>query len=141
MTDRDSRDRNRDTVFDALTETMFVADPTPLSDAAIELRDGLDQFGLGPTAIERALDGATVPELGDIDVETAVQPAAEIGDDRADAIVDTGEQTVEMMIEGSGEAASVLVDTGSEVVEVTTDGGEVAAEATAELLVTALDGL
>ena len=141
MTDRDSRDRSRDTVFDTLTETMFVADPTPLSDAAIELRDGLDQLGLGPAAIERALGGATVPKFGDLDVETAVEPAAEIGGDRADTVVDAGDQTVAMMIEGSGEAASVLVDTGSEVVEVTTDGGVFAAEATAEMLVTALDGL
>jgi hypothetical protein len=141
MTDRDSRDRSRDTVVDVLSEAIPLADPTPLTDVAIELQDGLEDFGLGPAAIERALDGTSAPTVGDLDVTTVARPDAGIGETQADAVVDAGEQTVEMMIEGSGEAASVLVDTGSEVVEVTTDGGEMAAEATAELLVAALDGL
>ncbi|MFB6082616.1 MAG: hypothetical protein ABEJ94_00035 [Halorientalis sp.] len=141
MDDRESGERNRDTVADLLSEAVPLADPTPLTDVALELQDGLEDFGLGPSAIERVLDGATVPEAGDFDVTTLAEPDAEIAAERADTVVDAGDRTVEMLIEGSGEAASVLVDTGSEVVKVTTEGGEAAAEATAELLVAALDGL
>ena len=141
MTDRDSRERSRNTIVDVLSEAVPLADPTPLTDVAIELQDGLEEFGLGPSSIERVLDGTSVPELGDLDVTTVTRPDANIAEEKADAVVDAGGQAVDVMIEGSGEAASVLVDTGGDVVEVTTEGGEMAAEATAEMLVAALDGL
>ncbi|WP_424017430.1 hypothetical protein ACOZ4N_16340 [Halorientalis pallida] len=141
MGDRDSRDRNRDTVVDLLSEAVPLADPTPLTDVAIELQDGLEDFGLGPSAIERVLDGTSLPEAGELDVTRVAQPDAGIAEEQADAVVDAGGQAAEVMIEGSGEAARVLVDTGGDVVEITTEGGEVAAEATAELLVAALDGV
>ena len=141
MTDRDSNGRNRETVVDVLSEAVPLADPTPLTDVAVELEDGLAEFGLGPLAIERVFDGTSVPELGDLGVTTGTRPNASIAEGQADAVVDAGGQAVDVMIEGSGDAASVLVDTGGNVVEVTTEGGEVATQATAELLVAALDGL
>lgn len=128
-------------VFDLLSGPIPVTDPRFLGDVVVELRDGLGEVGLGPAAIETALDGVTLPEVGDLDPETSVRTDAAIGEDQADAVVDAGGQAVDVMIEGSGDAASVLVDTGSDVVEVTTEGGEAAAEATAELLVAALDGV
>ncbi|SEN72905.1 hypothetical protein SAMN05216388_1004300 [Halorientalis persicus] len=141
MTDRDSRDRNRDTVVDLLSEAVPVADPTPLTDVAMELEDGLNDFGLGPSAIERVLDGTSLPEAGELDVTRVAAPDARVAEEQADAVVDAGGQAVDVMVEGSGEAATVLVDTGGDVVEITTEGGEMAAEATAELLVAALEGV
>ncbi len=141
MTDRDSRDRNRDTVVDLLSEAVPVADPTPLTDVAMELEDGLNDFGLGPSAIERVLDGTSLPEAGELDVTRVAAPDARVAEEQADAVVDAGGQAVDVMVEGSGEAATVLVDTGGDAVEIATEGGEMAAEATAELLVAALEGV
>jgi len=143
MTERDDSDRKRDTAADLIPgELPFdVADAT-LSALADELRTGIEGRMPDPDDIEAVLDDATLPEVGDIDASTAVRPGEAVSDEHADAVVEAGGEAVDVAVEGSGEAATVLVDTGGEVVEVAVEnGGEAAAEATAELLVAALDGI
>lgn len=92
--------------------------------------------------VEAALDRASIPEVGDLDVDAVGRPGEAVSHDRADAVVEAGGEAVDVAVEASGEAATVLVDTGGEVVEVVVEnGGEAAAEATAEVIVAALEGL
>ncbi|WP_246985976.1 hypothetical protein [Halorientalis marina] len=144
MPDRDDRDRRkRDVAADFVPgELPFDAADATLSSLADELRPGIEGAIPDPDDIETVLDDATLPEVGDIDASAVVRPGEAISDEHADAIVEAGGEAVDVAIEGSGEAATVLVDTGGDVVEVAVEnGGEAAAEATAELVVAALDGV
>jgi hypothetical protein len=144
MPDRDDSDRStRDRIVEFVPgELPFdIADAT-LSNLADELRVGIEGRMPDPDDIEAVLDDATLPGVGEIDASAAVRPGEAVSDEHADAIVEAGGEAVDVAIEGSGEAATVLVDTGGEVVEVAVEnGGEAAAEATAELVVAALDGV
>jgi len=115
---------------------------TLLADLSDALRAGVRGGTPDAETVEAALDRASIPEIGDLDVDAVVRPGEAIPHDRADAVVEAGGETVDVAVEGSGEAATVLVDTGGEVVEVVVEnGGEAAAEATAEVIVAALEGL
>lgn len=139
--DDDTNDRNN-SLLDALVPADVPVDTSALDSVGSELQRGIEGAMPNPGDIERALDGVSVPEVGTLDVDAVVRPGEGIGHDHADAIVDAGGEAVDVAIEGSGEAATVLVDTGGEVVAVAVEnGGETAAEATAELVVAALDGL
>jgi hypothetical protein len=139
--DGDPRTRDRLARFVPGELPFDVADAT-LSKLAGELQAGIEGRMPDPDGIEVILDDATIPEVGDIDASAVVRPGEAINDEHADAIVDAGGEAVDVAIQGSGEAATVLVDTGGEVVEVAIEnGGEAAAEATAELVVAALDGI
>ncbi|WP_247005718.1 hypothetical protein [Halorientalis litorea] len=139
MDSEDSDDR-RSGWFDVFVPAEVPVDTDTLDTLAAEFGTGLGGAMPDPRSIESALDGVSVPDAGTLDIEAAVRPDERL--DHADAVVDAGADAVDVAIEGSGEAATVLVDTGGEVVEVAVEnGGEAAAEATAELVVAALDGL
>ena len=95
-------------------------------------------------ARERALDGLrsmVADDVGDLDVDAVVRPGETIDDEQVDGVVETGEHAAEIAVEHGEDAATVLVDTGGEVIEIGIENGGEAAEATAELLAAALDGL
>jgi len=141
--DREENDHNQSNWLDAVPGPEIPLPDAPiLDDLAAELQAGIEGAMPDPDDIEAALNDVSIPEVGDLDVEAAVRPGEAVPDEQADAIVDAGEQAVDIAVEGSEEAATVLVDTGGEVIEVAVEsGGEAAAEATAEVLAAALDGL
>ncbi|MEF8774536.1 MAG: hypothetical protein V5A37_07450 [Halobacteriales archaeon] len=139
---RDGRRRDRLDWIDLAVDPALELPGTLLADLSDALRTG----GRGGTpdagAVEAARDRASIPEIGDLDVDAVVRPGEAVPHDRADAVVEAGGEAVDVAVEGSGEAATVLVDTGGEVVEVVVEnGGGAAAEATAEVIVAALEGL
>ena len=141
----DSSDEGRRDRLDWIELPLDIALELPgtlLADLSDALLSGVRGGTPDAETVEAALDRASIPEVGDLDVEAALRPGEAIPHDRADAVVEAGGETVDVAIEGSGEAATVLVDTGGEVVEVVVEnGGEAAAEATAEVIVAALEGL
>jgi carbon monoxide dehydrogenase subunit G len=114
-----------------------------------------------PESLERALDGLSLPDAGDLAVETSVLSdgvdPAEVdltldGDgqviEAGERAVDAAGETVEVAVDQSGEVATVVFDTGGEAVEVVAavggeaveGSGEVAAEAVVEVVAAALEG-
>ncbi|MFD1586745.1 hypothetical protein ACFR9U_07095 [Halorientalis brevis] len=140
--DDDGADRDRTRWLDAIPGSGFELPGTGvLEDLGAELRRGIE--GMTPSAdgIEAILDGVSIPDVGDIDVDAVVRPGETIDDEQVDGVVETGEHAVEIAVEHGEDAATVLVDTGGEVIEIGVENGGEAAEATAELLAAALDGL
>lgn len=138
----DGKRRDRLDWIDLPVELALELPGTLLADLSDALRAGVRGGTPDAETIEAVLDRASIPEVGDLDVDAVVRPGEAIPHDRADAVVEAGGETVDVAVEGSGEAATVLVDTGGEVVEVVVEnGGEAAAEATAEVIVAALEGL
>jgi hypothetical protein len=82
---------------------------TVLADLSDALRAGVRGGTPDAETVEAALDRASIPEVGDLDVDAVVRPGEAIPHDRADAVVE--------------------------------NGGEAAGEATAEVIVAALEGL
>lgn len=139
--DRD--DRRRSSAFDFVPAPGFeLPGGDVLDEIATELQAGLDGVTPDPADIEDALSGVSLPDGSELAVDTDVIPDAGLDSEEVDATVETGEEVVEIAVEGTAEAGTVLVDTGGEVVAVVVEnGGEAAAEATVEIVAAALDGL
>jgi len=135
----------QDLLFDVATFAPEAA--FDLSAAVVaDLHDGLAGITEGkrpnPDDIESGLSAADVPALADHEVDVSIPAAPPVDLGEAETMLDVGGEAVAIAAETSGEAATVVLEAGGEAVAVVIEeGGEAAAEATAEVLVAALDGV
>ena len=115
-----------------------------LSDVTAELDRMVEGVRPDPADFEQALDGLSIPGLGELHAETTVLPESVTIDpseadlllDQQGNVIEAGEQAaetageiVEIAVDESGEAATVVVDAGSEAIEIVADVGSEAVTA------------
>jgi len=144
--DRGGKRESRWTVLDdALPVDASLPETDVVGEVGHRLTRTLEGLRPEPDGIEEVLDGATLPEVGTLEVAARRVPEASIDAVDPDAIVDAESEVAEVVVETHDEVGTVLLEAGEEVLEVNVEAGaagaEVAGEVAAEALVAALEEL